>query len=137
MPASQLCASHGWLNQVARTEPAVVTHFDRENAQASFAERPRRIGQHLDPNRRLHLRLQAGNRDNGAVAVAVGEAQEQIADSPDARFRGGLRQLGPDPVQDIQRDVEHARARPVHRRVEQLRPGQLAKRRQRTASLGG
>jgi hypothetical protein len=86
---------------------------------------PRRKGRGLDPSTStatvpVSPLPQLGQRAHAAVAVAVGEAAQDVADGDQARFRGGLGELRADSLERLDRGAEHARPRPVHRRLAQL-----------------
>ena len=124
-PRDQLRRYPG-LVEPGRTQRArLVADFDRGDREAAAPERARRIAEDLDLDRRLGAGLELGNRSDGAVAVAVGEAQKEVADGRDPGLARRVGKFRPDPPQRTQRDLEDARPGPVDRGLAELGRGQL------------
>jgi hypothetical protein len=108
----------------------VVADLDAHDAQAPAAKRPGGVAEDLDGDRAFLAGLEAGEGDDGPVAVAVREAQEEIANRLHPCLGRGFRGLRTNSLQDLQRNVEHTRSRPVDRGVAQLSRGQFGSARE-------
>ncbi len=104
---------------------AFIAHFDAEDRETAATERPAGVAEHLDRDARLLFGLETCHRHDLAIAVAMREADEQVADGRNAGVCRDLGQLRPNPLQRLQRDVEGADPGPAKRRIAQLRLGQL------------
>ena len=119
----QLRGQPGLVEPGRPRRAALVADLDAEDREAAAAEGAPGVAEHLDRDARLLFRLEARHRDDLAIAVAVREAGEQVADRRQPGIGGHLGELRPDPVQRLQGDVEGAYPRPVELGVAQLRLG--------------
>jgi hypothetical protein len=106
--------------------PAVVPDFDAGEGKAAFAEGAWPTAENLDENGPLLAWLDVCEQADRAVAVAMREAPEDVADGMDARFGGCSRQLRADALKGLDGYVESAWTRPVERGPEQVGATQLA-----------
>ena len=103
-----------------------VAHFDPEDRQTPFAEGARLGAEDLDQDRGRFAGFKRRQLPHLAVAVAVRDAVEEVADGADPGFRGRLGQFRADPVEDLNRRVEDAGAGPVDRGVAKVGAARLA-----------
>ena len=92
VPGRSRSASQARLNQIAFAAAALVGDLRLEDRQPAAAGRAQLRAPHLDLDRRLLPQLQLPEPDRlGAVAVAVGQVAEQVAEAPDPDLGGRLR----------------------------------------------
>src|SRR6185312_2837571 len=124
--AFELAADPGLVEPGGPHVSGLVADFDPDHRQFPFAERPRRVAHHGYEDRAGFAWLERLQRADLAVAVGPREAVEQVTDGGDPRPPGGVGQFRADPVEGLQPGLEHARARPVDRRIAQFGAGRPA-----------
>jgi hypothetical protein len=104
----------------------VVADFDAGDGHTAFAERARLTAENFNQNGAGLTLFECRQRLDLAVAVAVGEAEEDVGDGAEAGFgrRGG--ELGTDSVEGLDRGSEDAGAGPVDGGVAELGAAELA-----------
>ena len=130
VPSVRRSASHAWLNQTAVAGPASIGDGGLDDPQPA----PRRGTQPRRPHLHLHRRRLAGPQlgersDLAAVAIAVRDVEQEIAERREAELRRRRRQPRPRPPQNPDRSLEPAGLgqRPEGRPTEILSRERLAR----------
>ena len=105
-PRARRSASHAWLNQTAVAGPLRSATAASTIRKPAPAGRPHARRPHLDLHRGLLAGPQARPaRDLAAIAVAVRDVEQEVADGRDAELLGGRRQPRPGPAQGADRSA--------------------------------